>query len=180
MLSSANRFEEKRTRDIGVSAQDTKELKILNLSIKIDVQNVEMTFEVRRELVEDALKSMKLVGSKGVDAPRVSRYAEQTARVERSEKLTPAESTLYRNLVMQLAYVAQDKVDIAEAVRFLTRHMTEPRSGHLFELKRFGRYLTKNKRCVLTYPRQESDVSLQVLVDSDWAGDVFGRKTTAG
>ena len=37
---------------------------------------------------------------------------------------------------------------------------------------RLGRYLTKNKR-------QTSDASLQVRVDSDWAGDLPGRKSTA-
>ena len=37
---------------------------------------------------------------------------------------------------MKLAYVAQDRVDVAEAVKCLTRHMKEPRSGHMQELKR--------------------------------------------
>ena len=46
------------------------------------------------------------------------------------------------------------------------------------ELKRLGRYLKKNWRCVLTYPRQTSDVSLQVHVDPVWAGDLLGRKST--
>ena len=105
---------------------------------------------------------------------------EQTVQIENSEKLTSAESTLYRSLVMKLAYVTQDRVDIAEAVRCLTRHMTEPRSGHMQELKRLGRYLVKNRRCVLTYTRQTSDATLQVQVDSDWAGDLFGRKSTTG
>ena len=50
----------------------------------------------------------------------------------------------YRILVMKLAYVAQDRVDIAEAVKCLTRHMKEPRSGHMQELKRLGRYLVMN------------------------------------
>ena len=89
-------------------------------------------------------------------------------------------STLYRSLVMKFAYVAQDRVDIAEAVKCLTRHMKEPRSGHMQELKRLGRYLVKNKRCVLTYARQKSDETLQVHVDSDWAGDLLGRKSTTG
>ena len=70
---------------------------------------------------------------------------------------------------MKLAYVAQDRIVIAEAVKCLTRHMKEPRSGHMQELKRFGRYLVKNKRCVLTYARQTSGETLQVHVDSDWA-----------
>ena len=136
---------------------DEKELKILNRTIKIDV----MTLEAGTKLVESALESMKLNGAKGVDSPRVRRNEEQTAQIENSEKLTSAESTLYRSLVMKLAYVAQDRVDIAE-------------------LKRFGRYLVKNKRCVLTYARQTSDETLQVHVDSDGAGDLLGRKSTTG
>ena len=62
-------------------------------------------------------------------------------RTEEAEKLTSAESTLYRSLVMKLAYVAQDRVDIAEAVKCLTRHMKEPRSGHMQELKKVGSIL---------------------------------------
>ena len=81
---------------------------------------------------------------------------------------------------MKLAYVAQDRGDIAEAVKCLTRHMKEPRSGHMQELKRVGRYLVKNRRRVLTYARQMSDATSQVHVDSDWAGDLFGRKSTTG
>ena len=46
------------------------------------------------------------------------------------------------------------------------------------ELKRLGRYLVKNRRCVLTYARQTSDETLQMHVDSDWAGDLLGRKST--
>ena len=77
---------------------------------------------------------MKLNGAKGVDSPRVRRTEEQTAQIEISEKLTSAEPTLYRSLVMKLAKVAQDRVDIAEAVKCLTRHVKEPRSGHMQEL----------------------------------------------
>ena len=96
--------------------------------------------EADTKLVEGALETMNLIGAKGVDSPRVRRNQEQTAEVESSEKLTSAESTSYRSLVMKLAYVAQDTVDIAEAVKCLTRHMKEPRSGHMQELKRLGRY----------------------------------------
>ena len=93
---------------------------------------------------------MKLIGAKGVDSPRVGKNEEQTAPIENSEKLTSAESTLYRSLVMKLAYVAQDRIDIAEAVKCLTRHMKEPRSAHMQELTKLGRYMVINRRCVLT------------------------------
>ena len=56
---------------------------------------------------------MKLNEAKAVDSPRVRRTEEQTAQIENSEKLTSAESTLYRSVVMKLAYVAQDRVDFA-------------------------------------------------------------------
>ena len=139
-----------------------------------------MTLEADTKLVENALESMKLNGAKGVDSPRVRRNEEQTAQIENSEKFTSTESTLYRSLVMKLAYVVQDRIDIAEAVKCLTRHMKKLWSGHMQELKRLGRYLVKNKRCVLTYARQTSDETLQVYVDSDWAGDLLGRKSTTG
>ena len=95
----------------------------MNRTIRIDVLNDEMTLEADTKHVENALESMKLKGAKGVDSPRVRRTEEQTAQIENSEKLTSAESTLYRSLLMKLAYVAQDRVDIAEAVKCLTRHM---------------------------------------------------------
>ena len=160
------RFEVKQTGHIGFGAND-KELKILNRTIKIDALNDEMTLEADTKLVENALENMKLKGAKGVESPCVRRTEEQTAQIENSEKLTSVESTLYCSLVMLLAYVAQDRVDIAEAVKCLTRHMKEPRSGHMQEIKRLGRYLVKNRRCVLTYARQTSDATLQVHVDSD-------------
>ena len=134
-----------------------------------------MTLEADTKLVEGALESMKLTGAKGVDSPRVRRYEEQTAQIDNSEKLTSAESTLYRSVVMKLAYVAQARFGIAQAVKCLRRHMKEPRSGHMQELKRSGRYLVKKKRRVLTYALQTSDATLQVHVDSDWAGDLLGR-----
>ena len=110
----------------------------------------------------------------------VRRTEVQTAKIESSEKLTSAESTSCRSLVMKLAYVAQDRVDIAEAVMCLTRHIKEARSGHMQELNRLGGYVVKNRRCALTYARQTSEATLQVHVDSDWVGDLLGRKSTTG
>ena len=145
------RFEVKQTGHIEFGAGDKKELKIKNRTIKNDVLNDEMTLEADTKLVEGALKAMKLIDAKGVDSPRVRKNEEQTAQIECSEKLTSIESTLYRSLVEKLAYVARDRVDIAEAGKCLTRHTKEPRSPHLRELKRLGRYLVENRRCVLTH-----------------------------
>ena len=90
------RFEVKQTGHIELSAEDVKKLKILNRTIKIDVHNGKMTMEADTKLVEDALKSMNLVGAYGIDSPRVRRHEEKKG-MERSEKLAPAESILYRS-----------------------------------------------------------------------------------
>ena len=60
------------------------ELHISNRTIKIDVQNDEMTLEPDTKLVGDDLENMKLVGAKGVDSPRVRRNEEQSAKTENS------------------------------------------------------------------------------------------------
>ena len=129
-----------------------------------------MTLEADAKLVEGALKNMKVNVQKAL-IHHVSgelKRKRHRSRIPRSSR--QRESILYRSLVMKLA----------EAVKCLTRHMKEPRSGHMQELKRLGRYLVKNRRCVLTYARQTSDETLQVHVDSDWAGDLLGRKSTTG
>ena len=175
------RFEVKQNGHIGFGAKDKKELKILNRTIRIDVLNDEMTLEADTKLVEGALESMKLNGAQGVDSTRVRRTEEQNSTDREFRETHVSGVDFVPQLVMKLAYVAQDRVDIVEAVKCLTRHMKEPRSGHMQELnKRLGRYLVKNRRCVLTYARHTSDATLQVHVDSDWAGDVLGRKSTTG
>ena len=51
------RFEVKQKGNIGSGANDEKELKILNRTIKIDVLNDEMTLEADTKLFENALET---------------------------------------------------------------------------------------------------------------------------
>ena len=101
-MSWVKRFEVKQTGYMVFSAGDCQALMLLNRTIKIHVQNDEMTLEADTKLVEDVLETRKLVGARGVDSPRFRRNEEHTAQVEDSEKLTPAESTSYRMLVTSL------------------------------------------------------------------------------
>ena len=159
-------FVVKENGHVGISAEDAKEFNMLNRTIKIDDENGEMILEADTKFVEFALKTMTLVGERGVDSPRqFMKNSKHRWRAPRDP--TPAESTACRSLVMKSAYVAQDRTDIAEAVKCITGHMKEPRSGHMMEPMRLGRFLTKNKTCVLTSSRPTSDVSLPVHVDSD-------------
>ena len=170
-------FEVKQTGHIQFGANKGKELKILIRTIRIDVLNDEMTLEADKKLVESALESMKLNGAKSVDSPRVRRTVKQTTQIENSEKLTSAESTLHRSLVMKLTHVAQDRID---SEVFHKTHEKATEWTHARTLKRLGRHLVKNRRCMLTCAPQKSNATLQVHVDSDWAGDLLGRKRMTG
>ena len=82
---------------------------------------------------------------------------------------------------MRCAYLAQDRVEISEAVKCLVRAMSKPRAAHMTKLKRVARYLKGVPRKAQQYPSQEpSKAHLEVHVDSDWAGDTVTRRSTTG
>ena len=78
-------------------------------------------------------------------------------------------------------YLGQDRPDISEAVKSLSRHMASPKRAHSEELKRLVRYLLKYPIGFLRFRRQPKDVAtLTVYTDSDWAGDALRRRSTTG
>ena len=82
---------------------------------------------------------------------------------------------------MRCAYLAQDRVDISEAIKCLARGMSKPRTGHMIQLKRVARYFKGVPRKAQQYLVQEkSKAHLEVHVDSDWAGDTATRRSTTG
>ena len=100
-----------------------------------------------------------------------------------SKLLVGTAATRYRSCTMRAQYLAQDRVDIAEAVKALSRNMSKPREGHVAEAKRLGRYLKGRDDLVQTFPvHRGSRSTLQVSchVDSDWAGELVTRRSTSG
>ena len=66
----------------------------------------------------------------------------------------------------QGADLAQDRVDISEAIKCLARAMSKPKAGHMTQLKRVARYLKGVPRKALQYTAQEpSRAHLKVHVD---------------
>ena len=82
---------------------------------------------------------------------------------------------------MRREYLAQDRVDISEAIKCLARAMSKPKAGHMTQMKRVARFLRGVPRKTLQYTAQEpSKAHLEVHVDSDWAGDAVTRRSTYG
>ena len=94
--------------------------------------------------------------------------------------VTAEQTTLYRSLVMRAQFLAQDRADIAETVKSLTRKMKAPNDADVKDLKRLGRYLVRKPRVVCTYEPQRTPKVIKVYTDSDHAGCLLTRKSTTG
>ncbi|GJX27388.1 retrovirus-related pol polyprotein from transposon TNT 1-94 [Tanacetum coccineum] len=68
--------------------------------------------------------------------------------------------------------------DIAHAVGVVSRYMAEPGRGHWEAVKRIFRYIKRTSDVALCFG--DSDLIVKGYVDSDYAGDLDGSKSTTG
>ena len=123
--------------------------------------------------------SLKAILSR--QTPRVKLSATEADAIENSPIIKGEQATLFRSGTMRCAYLAQDCVDISEAIKCLARPMSKPRAGHMMQLKRVARYLKGVPRKALQDPAQDpSRAHLEVHVDSDWTEDTVTRRSTSG
>ena len=115
--------------------------------------------------------------SKGSAIPGGKAKAEE---LDQTEPLSPSQATKYRALVARANYLAQDRCDIQFAVKELTRRMSRPLEEDWQKLKKLGRYLSGRARVVVQFKFQELPNSVNVWVDSDWAGCLRTRRSTIG
>ena len=100
---------------------------------------------------------------------------------ESEEKLEPAKATQFRQIAARANYLAQDRPDIMFAVKEICRQMSSPSIKAWNLLKRLGRYLIANQRCVVHYVWQGAEAAVQGHTDSDWGGcQESGRSTSGG
>ena len=117
-----------------------------------------------------------LTDSKSVKTPRLKPDLETHLQAENSKTLERQAAT---RCTLRAAHLAQDRVDVSESVKCLSRHMQAPLEGHTVELKRLARSLLGNRCCALVFSRQSTKgAHLQVHADSDWAGDSESRRST--
>ena len=118
--------------------------------------------------------------SKGVDTPRVKKSESQVFAGLESSPLDREGVRLYRSGVVRISYLGQDRADVQEAAKCLSRRMQNPTQSDLVELKRAVRYLLKFPRAVLVFEEQELPKELDGWVDADFAGDLVSRRSSSG
>merc|ERR1712023_494354 len=94
--------------------------------------------------------------------------------------LNQEDSTKYRALVARANYITQDRADIGFAVKELCKAMGKPLQSDWEALKRLGRYLLGKTRLIVRYDYQSKPETVDVTVDTDFAGCPSTRKSTSG
>ena len=103
-------------------------------------------------------------------------------KVSCGELLDESEASKVRRAIARINYMALDRADLSSAARIASQYMSEPRQGTEIVVKRIIRYLQ-------SYPRMPNHISkksdenqgfVEVMADSDWAGDTQTRRSCSG
>ena len=110
------------------------------------------------------VETLGLRDAKATPTPAVKMTAEEAAEQLAAPTMAPADCTKFRSVVMRAAYMAQDRPDLAEAVKTLSRRMVSPTTGDMTRLKRLGRYVLGRPRSSLEFRPQELPRELLIEV----------------
>ncbi|GJU96988.1 retrovirus-related pol polyprotein from transposon TNT 1-94 [Tanacetum coccineum] len=86
---------------------------------------------------------------------------------------------LYRSLIGSLMYLTSSRPDIMFAVCAYVRFQVNPKSSHLYAVKKIFRYLKGQPKLGLWYPK-DSPFDLVAYTDSDYAGARLDRSLQQG
>ncbi|GKA06395.1 putative reverse transcriptase, RNA-dependent DNA polymerase [Tanacetum coccineum] len=86
---------------------------------------------------------------------------------------------LYRSMIGSLMYLTTSRPDITFVVCACARFQVTPKVSHLYVVKRIFRYLKRQPKLGLWYPRN-LPFDLEAFSDSDYAGASLDRKSTTG
>lgn len=100
-------------------------------------------------------------------------------RLSIDEGGTRINSTVYKQMVGSLMYLTATRPDLMYVVSLIARFMEAPTVLHQQAVKRVFRYLKGTTELGILY-RKGGEGSLFAYSDSDYAGDLDGRKSTSG
>ncbi|XP_020225261.1 uncharacterized protein LOC109807145 [Cajanus cajan] len=126
----------------------------------------------QRKYTLDLLQETGMLGCKAANTP-----IEPEKRSE--EESPPANKDRYQSLVGKLIYLTHTRPEIGFAVRLTSRYTSNPTEAHMKTANRILQYL-KGTPGQGPYFKKNSNKSIEVYTDSDWAGCPSDRKSTIG
>lgn len=100
-------------------------------------------------------------------------------RIDMDEGGERVDDTMYKQVIGSLMYITTTRPDLQFAVSLLSRYMSKPTQLHLQAAKRMLRYLKGTLDFGIWYKRGGIG-KLLAYTDSDFAGDIDGKKSTSG
>ncbi|CAK0813925.1 unnamed protein product [Prorocentrum cordatum] len=182
------KYEFKKTANLGFDEGDDKQAVFLNRVIEVSAGAPpgggrpcrHAMIEPGKRHAEIVIDELGLSKANGVDTPMEKRSADKQMMDAKSAALGTAEASRFRSLTMRVAYLSQDRLDLAEASKTLARSMQTPTEASWLMLKRVGRYLKRHPSTVTVFTEQKMFDKIRVYVDSDHAGCAVTRKSTGG
>uniref|UniRef100_A0A2N9IMY5 Reverse transcriptase Ty1/copia-type domain-containing protein n=1 Tax=Fagus sylvatica TaxID=28930 RepID=A0A2N9IMY5_FAGSY len=122
----------------------------------------------------DLISRAGLTDNKAVDTP-----LELNVKLRSTDGELVSDPTLYRQLVRGLIYLTITRPDISYAVHVVSQFMTSPCTVHFIAILQILRYVrgTMRQGLLMSF---SSKLELNAYSNSNWAGDVTDRRSTAG
>ena len=172
----SEKYEVKFRGRLGPDEGDDKSIRIL--SRVVEWTDVGLKYEADQRHVDIIVSKLGYAeNSNGVVTPGEKRDIKEDGD---DQEMSKQEAAMYRAMVARANYLAQDRSDIAFAVKELCRRMSAPKMGDWKALKRLERYLIDKRRVITEFKYQPKPSKVQVWVDTDHAGCKETRKSTSG
>ena len=162
-----------------IGPEDNQHMTLLNRIVTYH-KDGSVSFEADPRHAEMIIRQLGLEGSKGISTPSDKKKLSDVVATSGLTPMNPERTTLFRSLVMRAQFLGQDRADIAESVKSLTRKMKSPTEADFKDLKRLGRYLIGKPRVINTFEAQRESKVIRVFCDSDHAGCLLTRRSTTG
>nr|XP_017228100.1 PREDICTED: uncharacterized mitochondrial protein AtMg00810-like [Daucus carota subsp. sativus] len=101
-------------------------------------------------------------------------------RIDKDENGKTVDPTQYKSMIGGLRYLVHTRPDIAYCVGIASRHMERPTTAHQNLVKRIIRYVKGTMQLGLVYTKDSGNNILTRFTDSDLAGNLDDRRSTAG
>ncbi|CAK0893091.1 unnamed protein product, partial [Prorocentrum cordatum] len=157
------KYEFKKTANLCFDEGDDKQAVFLNRVIEVSAGVPpgggrpcrHAMIEPDKRHAEIVIDELGLSKANGVDTPMEKRSADKQMMDAKSAALGAAEASRFRSLTMRVAYLSQDRLDLAEASKTLARSMQTPTEASWLMLKRVGRYLKRHPSTVTVFTEQK-------------------------
>jgi hypothetical protein len=105
---------------------------------------------------------------------------ETRLKLSKSSSEALVDATVYQSIVGSLQYLVNTQPDIAFAMGYVSRFLSEPHEDHLIAVNHILRYLAGTVNWGIQMKKGSGKTSLVGFTDSDFARDVDSRKSTSG